>query len=384
MVDENIIKGEKCMYKTVKRFISFLVVIMLSAMTVHATEISKDDSMIRVTDELALQMAENFASGVGENSNIIAVNPKKFYDVNGQAIGYIVNFILENEPYGYVVFDTTNESLISEYSFGYNSRNPYEIICEREDTIFKEKENDPEIFKINPFTYGVIDNSNKIKTNYGQTLEKTILSENKIRSVNPTTWSDVLLDIKDVYEKYTLVSGDHLPQFIAFGQGFIENETQRYACAVTALLACAAYYNAVDYGNLADDYINLWNATGTTTYLETGEREYGTTSIGNVGPGFVNFCAGKNIIVRQNTNHSPRFNFFTNCINRGDIAVVHCGLDSGDGHAMAVEGYTTLLANNSGNMIHTLMVADGWGESVRYLNFDFTNWEYISGTAFSS
>ena len=60
-------------------------------------------------------MAERFAKGIGENSNIVANNPRKFYDTTGQAIGYIVNYNLENKPYGYVVFDTTCESLISEY-----------------------------------------------------------------------------------------------------------------------------------------------------------------------------------------------------------------------------------------------------------------------------
>ena len=39
--------------------------------------------------------------------------------------------------------------------------------------------------------------------------------------------------------------------------------------------------------------------------------------------------------------------------------------------SMAAEGYATLRAYNSGNTVHTLMVFDGWGDTVRYLNFDF-------------
>ena len=34
-------------------------------------------------------MAERFAKGIGENSNIVANNPRKFYDTTGQAILYI-------------------------------------------------------------------------------------------------------------------------------------------------------------------------------------------------------------------------------------------------------------------------------------------------------
>lgn len=102
----------------------------------------------------------------------------------------------------------------------------------------------------------------------------------------------------------------------------------------------------------------------------------------------MDFCAGKNVSVTQNTDYSPNYNFFTNCIDRGDIAVVHCGIISSDtgeraGHSMAAEGYATLRAYNSGNTVHTLMVFDGWGDTVRYLNFDFDSWTDISGTTFN-
>lgn len=48
---------------------------------------------------------------------------------------------------------------------------------------------------------------------------------------------------------------------------------------------------------------------------------------------------------------------------------------------MAVEGYVTLRANNFGNTVHTLMIFDGWGNGVRYLEFD--NWTQIAGTTFN-
>lgn len=50
---------------------------------------------------------------------------------------------------------------------------------------------------------------------------------------------------------------------------------------------------------------------------------------------------------------------------------------------MAAEGYATLRAYNSGNTVHTLMVFDGWGDTVRYLNFDFDSWTDISGATFN-
>ena len=150
-----------------------------------------------------------------------------------------------------------------------------------------------------------------------------------------------------------------------------ESVTGHYACAVSALLACGAYYNAVDYTDIAGDYMDIWDSTGTTVSSESGGITYGSTTIGNIGPGFVDFCAGKNVSVTQNTDYSPNYNFFTNCIDRGDIAVVHCGIISSDtgeraGHSMAAEGYATLRAYNSGNTVHTLMVFDGWGDKSAY------------------
>lgn len=379
------------MRKAFKRFISFFAVLILAIMPVlpvYASENKEDGCVVEVTDDLAIQMAERFAMGIGENKNIVANNPKKFYNVDGQAIGYIVNYNLEDKPYGYVVFDTTHKSLISEYSFGNNSKNPYEIICQKENYAFSKKESATEIYKIAPFVYGIIDTSGNIRTNYGETLETAVLSLNESRGKDPTTWDEVLLDIAEIYENYTLITTNYLQEFISFNEPYIESETGHYACAVSALLACGAYYNAVDYTDIAGDYMDIWNSTKTAVSSVSGGITYGATTIGNIGPGFVSFCSGKNISVTRNTNYSPNYKYFTNCIDRGDIAVVNCGIIKSNtgkrsGHAMTVEGYATLRAYNSGNTVHTLMVFDGWGDAVRYLNFDFDNWTDIAGTTFN-
>ena len=44
---------------------------------------------------------------------------------------------------------------------------------------------------------------------------------------------------------------------------------------------------------------------------------------------------------------------------------------------MTVEGYMTLLALDSGDVVGALMVADGWNSSVRYLNYHFDDWDYL-------
>ena len=56
--------------------------------------------------------------------------------------------------------------------------------------------------------------------------------------------------------------------------------------------------------------MDIWDSTGTTVSSESGGITYGSTTIGNIGPGFVDFCAGKNVSVTQNTDYSPNYNFF--------------------------------------------------------------------------
>ena len=63
-----------------------------------------------------------FAKGAYTELSLSAANPIKLYESTGKAIGYIVNYYYNSTPYGYVIFDTTGSSLISEYSFGPNAK----------------------------------------------------------------------------------------------------------------------------------------------------------------------------------------------------------------------------------------------------------------------
>ena len=93
---------------------------------------------------------------------------------------------------------------------------------------------------------------------------------NESRGKDPATWDEVLLDVAEVYENYTLVSTNHLQEFISFNEPYIESVTGHYACAVSALLACGAYYNAVDYTDIAGDYMDICrkeSGSGTGLYF---------------------------------------------------------------------------------------------------------------------
>lgn len=54
-----------------------------------------------------------------------------------------------------------------------------------------------------------------------------------------------------------------------------------------------------------------------------------------------------------------------------------------DGHQMTAEGYTQLKNVSTGNIIDTVMVADGWGSSDRYVNLEFPDYTRINAILFS-
>lgn len=334
--------------------------------------------MVSVTEEMAIQMAERFADAINPNMDLDATNPIKFYDESGQAIGYIVDYYKDNIPAGYVVFDNTHESLISEYSFDSKAKNPYAKIIDNSvsSQVLSSNEGTTKIYKSSPFTYEIVDLDD----------ENVLYADGN----NTSTWNDVFLSIQEVYEDYTLVSTNHLPEFIAISEDYIEEEIGRYACCVSALYACAMYYGAADYYDLEGDYIDLWQMTYTETISISNGITYGSTPFNKMGTGFVNFCASRGVTVSQVTRNSPSYSFFTSTIDSNDMAVFGCGImvnENGEavrsGHGMTVEGYATLKGVNTGKTVRTLMVFDAWGEQVRYLNYDFEDWTDITGVSFS-
>ncbi len=382
------------MKKLIKLLLSSMLVLILTIIpfqNILAQEVDSDDTEVEFTETIALEMGERFIEGIEPDKNINVDNAIKFCDESGEPLGYIVNFYYETESYGYVIFDTTVSGLIAEYSIGQQAKNPYEVICEKSDTDIVPYNNDESkeiVYKLSPFTYGVMDVAGQLHTNDGTLDNYKIEPSKEVRGKDPTTWSKVMINISDIYEDYSLVSTNHLNQFISFNESMVESKTGHYACAVSALLACSAYYGTCDYTNIKDTYMEIWNATATTEIYTKNGIIYGSTNNNDIGSGFVSYCADNDVNVTSRTTNNPTFNFFTSCIDRSDIAVVCCGIidestNDRQGHAMAVEGYATISEKTTGKTVHTLMIFDGWYDNVRYLNFDFGGWTDIAGVAFN-
>lgn len=378
-----------------KRLVAlFLTLVLFTCFSIQT--VASDSTTIKFTAEKAIEMAERFAASIHPEKCLEALNAVKFYDESGQAIGYIVDYYNDKGPAGYIIFDSTHTSLISEYSFDEKSKNPYEAIVDscnisEVSTLGLEE---TKIYKLSPFTYAMVSSDgNEYINNYGERIIVDNETTNyETYNSSPSTWDDIFLEIDVVYEDYTMVTSNHLPEFIAVSQETIMEETNHYACAVTALYACAMYYGIYDYYDMYGDYIDLWEMTSTTTIEIRDGVVLGTTTNSNVGPGFIDYAASRGLSsISYRLNLFSTYSFFTNCIDDQDMAVAlssiyvnHDGEVVSEGHSMAVEGYATIRGNTSGNTIRTLMVFDGWTEGVRFLNYDFENWNYLTGVAFNS
>jgi len=370
--------------------LSLIVMMTISSIPVLATnEDVQETELVEVTDEVAIEMANRFGEAVSSDIALTASNPIKFYDTSGQAIGFIVDYFYNDTPYGYVIFDNTDESLISEYAIAENAKNPYEIILEESD-ISPYARSGNKIYKTDPFAYCVPDSpAGAAINNYGEQVPLSIIEDSastQRSGKKPGSWDDVFLEIETVYEDYNMLSSNNLEEFHAVSEATVEAKTGRYACAISALYACGEIYGTANYYNLKNDYLSLWDYTSTTTTHEDRGISYGSTLIKNIGPGFVSFCSSKGIKVSQETTSNPDIAFFRIAIDVSNPAVFSCGIISktGDrvGHSMAVQGYAQLQRKNSTSKVNTLMVFDGWNEKLRFLNLNYGKYTDTAGIAF--
>lgn len=204
----------KCMSGTL---VTLLIGILVSMDDARA----EDKDVVCVSYETAVQMAQNLADDISGIDGIEARNPRKIYEVNGAAVGYVVDYEVGEIPYGYVVFDSKGENAIREYSFGENIYGPCNKLQNK--TTFRSLGSD-KIYEVAPFKYGVknifgnIENNGKI-LNY---IEKT---ENDIaEDKNSTTWDEVMFTNDEINARYTRGKTNHIGQFVSFNSDMVEKK----------------------------------------------------------------------------------------------------------------------------------------------------------------
>ena len=345
-----------------------------------------DDTRIEMTDSVAIKMAEGFAASFDPDLDVEAYFPCKFYDTTGQAIGYIVHYERHGDSYGYVVFDNSDDSLISEFSFGDDALSPCERIFEAAEVSLVEAEA-IRLFKTGDFTYTLLNGNNAVN-NYGEacslgSLPLSLESESDSTPTSPS-WNSVFIDYPS--SSWTMSDFNSIPQFIAFNESYVEDATGKYACLVSAMMATVIHYGAETWFSSAA-YNSLWSMSLTTASSIRNGVTYGSTPIASAGPTVCNYCDNKGVNISYSHEDDPSYSFFTGAIDQGNVAIVHLGINLPDtgrsGHSMAVEGYCTLAPGSGGSNIQALVVFDGWNSSARYLNYGYADYTDKAGTRFS-
>lgn len=292
---------------------------------------------IPFTEEMALEAADRFAASVSDFGSLRAISARTFYDGDLRPLGYIVDYVDDGlNPHGYIVFDTTDESLIAEFSFDEGISGPFasdgaEVAC-------SSTEEASLLVKTSPFTYALCGSDENVVDCYGQEMPNPLRGVSMPAGVGDSNWSDIFLGdaFNGSYEvKELSVTGKG---FCSYEEEKVINCTGTYACAVVALM--------------------------------------------NFGPALVDFCANRGISLTYKTSSSPSFNQFKTTIERGDLSIFACGINVNadrDGHAMAVHG-CAVIKPTSGNAqnLNVLLVADGWAKNentnAKYLNLAFSRY----------
>ena len=374
--------------------VSLFIVLAMSSGTAFAStkELAAGSETIPFTADAATTIAKNFSEDFYPDDQLSIRSVTPYCNEYGEESGYIVGFTKEDISYGYVVLDSEAESIIAEYSIGKNAQTPYQEALNSGDGVLRSNAALPLcLIKVNPFEYGIINpRDNSVSTNEGRqlTLDSVVSDEAAARDAKkPSDWEDATIPMSALYRNYNIKDSGNLEEFISINEDSIISHTGRYACAVTAYYAISGYYGVLNVWADYPEYVNLWNSTGTNTIYTNNGKIYGETSIEGGANGFVSYLASKGKSISQTTTSGkPDYSMFRTSIDNGEPCVFHGWLWNSDGtstgHTMFVEGYLVAASKSDLSGLKILQVFDGWGDNVRYINYDYANYAQVRGSFF--
>ena len=385
-----------------KRLLAYVIVCLAActALSVPAfaneSDSADNSNKILFTEELAMKEAGSFCKSMEPDVALSATYPVKLYNTSNQAIGYIINYVNNNEdPHGYVIFDNTHESLIAEYSFENGSKSPYDTALARipsnsPSTLSQSK---TKAVKTSSFVYAALDTQTGYAINsFGDDSTTELSTFDAYSTPSTSSWDDIfIMALGSGSSEYTIVTQTNINQFISIDESWVERASGRYACSVSAMLNAAAYYleESFNWGNIGTEYLTLWDLSDTfVDYVGSNGITYGLANSGKLGSSLQSYCAAKGVSLSYSESNSPSYSQFVNTIGRGDVAIFSCGIIRSDlgkrvGHSMTVEGCATLKRGTISDNIYTLLVSDGWYGNGRYLNFYYTAYTDTYGTFYA-
>lgn len=361
-------------------FILVVGVVLLCALTSPVT--CRAESLTLLTPDLARQMAEEFARDVDGGVSRHACDPIKIYGDNGRAIGYSIDFRKDGgEAAGYVIFDNSQEDLISEYSLSDGAASPVDRLGQASVLLESDGGYDGKVVKTSPFDYGLYSEEKNEITDGLETEAYSFGDESETPSTG--SWDDVFINTGT--GGYGISYMKTIPEFISISEDQVEASAKRYACAVSAMLNCSVFYCNLPsrFDKVKNEYDELWSLSDTAEDKTTGGITYGSTLNSKIGPAFTTYCSRHGKAVTYTYADNPTFNAFSARTDHNNMSIVCLGINKNgkrSGHAMAVEGYGQMT--NGTKKMNMLVVADGWYGSPRYLNYAYANYTDKAGVFF--
>lgn len=351
---------------------------------VYATPLNSANQQIAFSPSVALEIANMFAESNCAD-HIEAANPIPMYNANGSQVGWSVDYTCEGKPHGYIILDTEEDGLISRYCFQEGTSNILNEMKHADQTIDTFSNEEPSLVRISPLDFGILDTSTaEIIDRNG---EISPLSSNS-NSPEKTDWSSLMIDFDEIYSSYTVTGENYVGDYYFVSESQIEQNTGRYACAVTALYTIAGMTQIggklllnpySDY----NEYNNIWNYTKTTVDHTKNGIQYGGTPMANIAQGFSDYCASKGYTQSNVSRFSPTYAQFQTQVSRHKHSVFSASITKPDGkisgHSMSVAGWATLKKGSS--LLKTLNVYDGWSSLV-FINTSFTGYVTTHGAFF--
>ncbi len=340
------------------------------------------ESISTLTSDNALEMAFNFAQSCDTNDQgLVPANPVRLATTGGEHVGYVIDYTLNGVPNGYVIIDATCQNGIAEFSFEQGATSPYKAALASNKSLARAQalsDDEQYAVKIDGLVYGATSKSGgPIFLNDGTAADIPVA----LSSTTGNSWIDATISTSDLYANYTISIFNFLPSFIGSSQSRITYLTGRYACQVSALCTCASLYGMCNMWDCADEYLEMWDRTGTTVLYTENGIVFGSTPISSGASGFVEFCSARGKSISNRVNQNPTFAQYVLAVNAQQPSLLSAWPSSG-GHSTVVEGYMSASNNATSSALEVTVIADGWSDSARYINFHYPALLNPKGTFF--
>lgn len=358
----------------------------------HALDTS-NSSTTPFTKELAVKLATIFAERSYPDICFTEYRASLLLSLSADPLGYVVHYYVDNIPYGYIVFDTSYNGLISRFYIHENVTGPVPQYIGNDRAI-----NDSVPFQYvlaDALTFGAISPScSSAQYNNGKT--STLPPSFKAKAKDPSTWQDPMISMSEAAGMH-ITNERWLGDFRYVTEYEMEQNTSTYACVPMALY-CIAANLPTSNGFLINnpwsqwsEVQKIWGHTHTTVHNEENGIKYGSTPDNMTGIGFKNYAQEKGRTITYRYTTSPTFTEFRNQVNSVQHSVIQVGINEQQpdgtiievGHGMTVQGYATLstIGVVPEDTTNCVLVYDGWSSMV-YLNFDFPQYTRKSGVFF--